>query len=449
MSLIDEKEANRILKFCNKNVKSGSLELKKTKIKTIFRGNEQVKKGKKTLYNPYWSSISKHQLDLPLNLTEKEFIIGMNEITREIPDYVKFANLKLRFPDKIQEYLEKIKKNIENNKSMFDLGLKFENEGEVVEYLNKISYLNNNEQLNLLINKFYAMAVKENLIKDNTKKIENIKKWSLIDLYSEANNIEASSNVVIKYAYIKTHTDMSKDISNTLALDILIELLLKFSQSKLKIDDTELNKYVEVINSFKENTKKIELERKEKDKEYKKIIRDVQKDISNKEVELNSLKNKINSLEVELKEVVTQRDKINNLKNKNNELEKILIDEKLKCKQFEKSIKLKNEYYEYAFGIDEENDQKVFGIILSNDMDIKITKTIFNEVEFISLNEWKEKINSINIVYIQRQGISSRKLNEIKKYCSEHDITNKVISIDNEKTLIESISRIKHKERGI
>lgn len=70
VSLIDEKEANSILKFCNKNIMSGSLEFKKTKIKTIFRGLEQVKKGKKTLNNPYFASISRHKLDIPLDLKE-------------------------------------------------------------------------------------------------------------------------------------------------------------------------------------------------------------------------------------------------------------------------------------------------------------------------------------------------------------------------------------------
>lgn len=74
VSLIDEKEANSILKLCNKSIMADNLELKKTRIKTIFRGLEQVKKGKRIMNNPFWSCISRHKVDLPLDLTEKEFI---------------------------------------------------------------------------------------------------------------------------------------------------------------------------------------------------------------------------------------------------------------------------------------------------------------------------------------------------------------------------------------
>ena len=79
----------------------------------------------------------------------------------------------------------------------------------------------------------------------------------------------------------------------------------------------------------------------------------------------------------------------------------------------------------------------------------KKTKIIFNEVEFISSDKWKDKVNNVNKIYIQRQGITTKKLNEIKKYCLECGIANKVISVDNEKALIETISILKHNIGGI
>ncbi|WP_291574571.1 hypothetical protein [Clostridium sp. UBA4548] len=449
VSLIDEKEADGILKFLNKNIRSDSLEFKKTKIKTIFRGLEQVKKGKKVINDPFWACVSRHKLEMPLDLTEKEFINVLNEQKNEISDYVKFANLKLRFPNKVQEYLEAISKNIENKRYIFDFGLNFQNEGEIIEYVNKMAYFNNKEDLIALIDKFYTMGINGNLFEDNFKETENVMSWSLVDLFDHIRNLKSSDNFIIKYLYIKTHDDINKDILNAFIVDIFIELLLKFSENNLIISKNEINNYIEEINTFKEKLKKIELEKKEIDKEYKKVKKDSERDISNKEIELNKLKNKINTLEVDLKEIITQRQKINDLTTKNNELEVKLNEKDLEYVELKKRVESMEAYYEYAFGIDEPHENKIFGFIHSKDMDINITKTIFNEIEFISSDKWKEKVSNINKIYIQQQGINSKKREEIKKYCIENNIMNKVISIDNEKTLIETISMLKSNGGGI
>ncbi|WP_426349401.1 hypothetical protein ACPWSR_16930 [Alloiococcus sp. CFN-8] len=444
VGLIDEEEVNNILKLCNKRVMSDNLELKKTKIKTIFRGIEQVKKGKKTMNNPFWVCISRHKLDLPLDLTEKELINYLNEQKDQIPDYKKFANLKLRFSDKMQGYLEMIEKNIEANRYIFDFGLNFQTASEVLEYFNKVAYLNNKEELISLMDKFYTIAVKNGLIEDDIKGIDNIENWTLLDLYSEVSNTNAPEKFIIEYLYIKSHSDINKDILTVFTVDVLIGILLKFSTHKFVKDESEINKYLREIDIIKENIIKVEQEKKETDKKYKKVLKDAQKDISNKEVELENLRNKINTLEEELKEVAVQKEKINTLINNNSELKQSLSNKKIECEELKRSIKEMELYCEYAFGLNETNNKKIFGIIYSSDMDVKITKKIFNEVVFIASDKWKEKINGIKTVYIQQQGITTRKLNEIKKYCADCGITNRVIPVDNEKTLIEQISILKH-----
>ncbi|MDU5107966.1 hypothetical protein [Clostridium sp.] len=449
VSLIDEKEANSILKLCNKSIMSDKLELKKTKIKTIFRGIEPVKKGKKVMNNPFWTCISRHKLDLPLSLTEKEFINYLNEEKNKIPDYKKFAYLRLRFPDNIQDYLERISKNIENNRYIFDFGLEFQTESEIEEYFNKLTYLNNKEELILVMDRLYEIALKNNLIDGNIDEYDNIKNWSLLDIYSEINSLNSTKNLAIKYFFIKSHADINKEILNIFAVDVLVGLLIKFSENKLGIDESKINKYIEEITGIKEYIKKVEQEKKEIDKEYKKYIKYAQKDILNKVTELEALRNKINTLEEEIKLLTEEKEKVNILNNKNTELKTSLNNQKVKCEQLEKRLMAAEGYYEYAFGLEETNNKKIFGIIHSNEMDINITKIIFNEVEFISSDKWKDKVINVNKIYIQRQGITTKKINEIKKYCSECGISNEFISVDNEKTLIEKISILKDNIGGI
>ena len=60
---------------------------------------------------------------------------------------------------------------------------------------------------------------------------------------------------------------------------------------------------------------------------------------------------------------------------------------------------------------------------------IKIAKVIFNEVEFITLTNWKDKVKNLKTVYIQREGIQTRQLEEIKTFCLKNDIINTISNI--------------------
>ncbi|WP_270568138.1 hypothetical protein, partial [Clostridium beijerinckii] len=128
-SLIDDIEANSILKYFNCNVRLNNLELKKTKIKTIIRSNHSIKKPRENT-NPFLEILKRHKISKWDNLDEKEFLITLSKSSDTTPDYVKFANLITKYPDKKNEYIEFMINNKNEKKYIFDFDLKFDNEDE-------------------------------------------------------------------------------------------------------------------------------------------------------------------------------------------------------------------------------------------------------------------------------------------------------------------------------
>ncbi len=112
LSLIDDREANNILKVLKCNVRLDNLELKKTKIRTMIRTNQSKKLFKENI-SPFSVIIIRHNIKEWNHLNEKEFLITLNKM-EEIPDYVKFANLMMKFPDKKNKYIELINENKNN-----------------------------------------------------------------------------------------------------------------------------------------------------------------------------------------------------------------------------------------------------------------------------------------------------------------------------------------------
>lgn len=446
VNLLDENETRNILKIFNQNLKSDNLDFKKTKIKTLFRSQQPYKRSKKTT-NPFLTVINKYQLDSFNNLSEKELSLALNEGVNKIPDYVKFANLITKFPDKIHDYLNKMDNNISNGKYLFDFGDKFETDEEVIQYYSKLAYINNEKSLKSMLNRLYHKAVRNNFISTDNSICEGIENWSLIDMYYKTKDETEENSIILKYHYLKTHQDINKDVLTAVVFDIL-EFLVDTAFDKKDSGNKEhknLDEYINEIETLKKDNKELETEVGEKYKEIKKTTK------ANKEI-INTQKVEIENLKVQVQETDNYKESIKELNSKNqilnsklNELKNKLNEEKKKVDTYKKQMKDTYVYYEYAFGTCEPESEKLFGLI--HTMEINISKTIFNEVEFIPLSDWKNNIDDVKCLYIQREGISTRKLNEIKNYCTLHGITSKVISINNEKNLIETISIIKNNRR--
>lgn len=449
INLIDEEETNKILKYFNQTVKSENLEFKKTKIKTIFRGQQTVKKMKTNGPSPFLAALQRHQIEIFKTYDEKEFLMALNEGIGDVADYVKFANLVIKLPNKINEYLDMIKSNINSNKYLFDFGVTFNDDLEIIRYFNKASYFSNEKTLLRFIDKFHNKAVKDNLIPplENTQ-LEIIKKYSFQELYKRIQGEHMDNVFNIKYMYIKTHPKIDKELMNGFCGDIIIELMDTFSMIKSKDSDKKLNVDTTEIKTLENKLEKLTEEKKILDKEYINYVKKSQKEIKSRIEELEEYKNKMKTLNSEVVDINALSERIKEMEIKNKDLESKYKDEKKKNKEYEKQRRETNVYYEYAFTSNELNEANKIGIIHSMEY-INLAKIIFNDVNFITLNNWKEQINKLEVVYIQREGISTRKLEEIRDYCSQRGITNKVISIDNEKTLIENISLIKANGRRI
>lgn len=449
VSLIDEEEANKILKFFNQTIKIDNLELKKTKIKTIFRGQKQIKKRNYFGPNPFWAILQRHQIERFKNYEEKEFLIALNYEDDDISEYVKLSNLIIKLPNKLNEYLKLITDNIKSGKYMFDFGIMFSEESEIINYFTKTAYFSNDKVLLSFIDKYYDRALKEELIFpiDKIEK-EVIRKYSIQELFTRIHR-ETKNNILnIKYEYIRTHSEIEKELFIGFCGDIIVELVNILCTSKNKDINKKTTIDIETIKSLEDKLKSLTQENKNVNKEYISYIKKSQKQIKLRTEELEELKNEVKTLKLQLIENNNLSEKVKILKDKNKELEIKYKVSNNKNKEYEKNIRERKTYYEYAFNLNRLNEENKIGIIHSMEY-VNVAKIIFNEIEFITLNNWKEQVNKLQEIYIQREGIPTRKLEEIKNYCSKRGITNKVISINNEKTLIENISLIKANWREI
>lgn len=444
MTLADDVEVNNVLKLFNCNVRTKNLNLKKMKIKTIVRTNHTIKKSKK-VKNPFAAILIRHKVEEWECLNEKEFFITLNKDTEKIPDYVKFANLLIKYPNEKEKYMELINENIRSNKYIFDFNFNFNNEEEIIEYSSKL--LNNlGEGVFDNIKKYFMKALKSNLLKLTIENIDDIKNWSIMDLFNNLKEDNEANNTFMKFEYMRTHTDVDKDILTKFHLDIVFYLLFLFEnecKNGRKESLEELGKIKDKISKLNDDYKKLLKEGKEKDKENKEIIQKLKNEVKvnmKSEEELNKLKEQ---MDIQCSKNNFLLGSVNELKNKNNLLNNELKNCKEKIKTYGDKITSTKLYYKYNFQSNEINE-KTFGLIHSTH--IEVAKIIFGEVEFIHIDNWKKQISNIKKLFIQREGISTRELINIKKYCNKNGIEIvDTVSIHDEKKLIETISIIKNK----
>lgn len=431
----DEKEINRILKLFDFNIRSNNLDLKKMKIKTMIRTNQPYKKSKKSILNPFTRILRGHKVDDWDCLSEKEFFITLNKNIGEISDYVKFANLLLKYPDDKNKYIEMIESNRKNKKYAFDFNINFDSEKEITDYYSKLS--GNQEYILNNIKKYFLRALKLNLFKmESEESIKDIKKWDMSILYNSLKKDNEAQNSIMKFDYLITHEDMDKSILNQFCIDICLYLISVFENSCENVNTSALEKLQNKADRLQNEYKQIE-------KDYKDTCKKLKNEI---------LINKVNKSEMRKyeEEIKKHSDKNSKLSEKINEInEKVrsltsqLKEEKDNNKDLNKKITNTELYYEYSFPKCEATE-KIFGFIYS--MQIDVVKTIFGEVEFIYKDDWIKLIDKVKKIYIQREGISTKELLKIKNYCAKQGIkVMKSVSIHDEKSLIESIAIIKNK----
>lgn len=443
ISLINEEEANSILKALECNVRVKNIELMRTKIRTILRGGHSPKKVKG---NPFMNILIRHKKKQWDSLSEKEFFVALNKDSNNIPDYVKFANLLLKYPDKKNEYIQLMNKNRTENKEIFDFDLKFNNKEEIREYCTKL--LSNKDSTMEKLKECIVEASEHGLLSADIEVLKDIKNWDIVKLYNSLKTDNEQLNMFMKFEYLREHEDIDIEIFNKFSYDIITYLLYLFEESCADISKTEVNKLKVELSEKQNDNKKLEKEKLEKEKEIKKLIKELKNETASikldteefekMKLELEKMKSKVDKYSNENKNLINQTVE---LKNKNDTLNNELKNNKKELNSYISQIKNTDLYYEYSFP--KNDSEKIFGVIYN--MDINIAKVIFNEVEFIDINEWKNNIDKVRKLYIQIEGISTRELTKIKKYCSINGIEFKQsISIHDEKNLIEVVSMIKN-----
>lgn len=419
VSLLDDIDADNILRFLKQNMKTGSLDFKKARIRILLRS------GGKQRINPMFNVARIYKTDLLSNLNEKEFtwFIASDNI---MGDAQKFANFILYYPKKLRDLMPSIEDNINKNISWNTFEFPFETEEELKNYEQKISIFPPALKVKkFLIQRLINQAFKDGKIEDIPYDlVEKIKEYSLLDMYRESCKKEYPL-FVLEYAYISTHESIPKDLEAQLEIDIISRLMDIYPMDNLIKQETEDDKDKE-IEMLKERIKSLDSKAKQVDNKYKSDIKALKQQLNNKDkkhkVEVEKLSSKIMQFSKEYDEIS------NRSKEYSDRLEKMEM--------------YLSEVFQEEAGI-----TPLFAFILNDELfnTAHITKCIFKEILLLPVSNWKSQVNGIKKIYIQREGISSKKIESVKSYCKEHLIPDCIVSIQDEKVLIELIAIIKYR----
>lgn len=421
LKLIDEREANRILKIFNQSVLKENIKLKIIKIRKIIKG--QIKINLKTI-SPFNEIIKFHRLEFLDNLSDTEFLNFLQEYNNDIPEYKKFSNLLLRFGEDSEKYIDKISNNIINGRKIFDLGAKFNEEKELLNYLDKKIYNKDNTYLYTKIKSISEILKNLEIIKENTEEIK-LEYKDAINLYNDIKLKTINESILLRINYLSKNIDNTRILNNKILLDTIEDIFFVLIDSDLFRHIIQIQDNKKIINELKNKIKYQKNELENIEKFYKNKFK---KELS----EFNILKIQYKELESKYKEIkLTKQYMEQSIKQLNYEREK-LENKRLRD----------NLYYEYAFGSAAKEEYKCTFIY---SMEINIVKKIYPEVNFIYKDNWKNKIRKNSILYVQQQGITTKMINELKSYCNSKDIKMSLISIYNEKMLIEKLAILKNK----
>ena len=337
-------------------------------------------------------------------------------------DYEKMANIICWCPNILEEYRDEMAINIEKNRNIFELNVEFENDDEVAEYIENASIWIDGSISDMTHYLFELFEFSKDIEK-NADDFEKIKNMTLKDFQNSLLQKDWEiEKYLAKYIFAYTHKE-KKDILHILIIESIIDFV-EFKKNEINKLENELNRY----NKKSENNKKF-LQKYEDDK--MKLLNKIEKLKKDKEKLLLQQKEDINKHKEE------QKVEKNNFKNQVVELERELESNK-------KTIYRFKDYMKTIFN-NEEN--KLFGIVIT--MDIKITKNIYPEIEFVEYSKFKrdkDRLKAINKIYIQREGLSSHGLEKIERFAHENNIETNIEFFRNEKELIEKIALLKMEE---
>jgi hypothetical protein len=460
LELIDEKEANRILKYFNETPTGtrktkATFEQKKQHIKKIFKSAtpNMIRKRRKGAADPFYSYINNYSLpEEPPLKNFKEYLNFVNESKRDVSSYRRYSLLLLKFPEETRERSEGIKENIKEGKDPLDLDVNFIDKEELKTFLINIrSYIGENAPINIInsIEKFQPEEYQEKL----KECMKVMTKYDLLQYHYSKNEIKAKYGVnVSNAAYILSHKNEDQEINMHLAIEAMYYLLKLQREISLEENTEKLKEVTETLISV-EKAREIQIQ--EKDREVESIKLELTK--LNKNVrEINNdnekLKNDISYYqgleakhETRLKEMNIDYEMIIN---------NIQKDYKHKIRDLERKIKLieiVNNYKGNKFNSDT-TFTKDWGIICNTDYDL--FQELYPELTIVhaeNRKEWESVIldRKINRIYLFMKGLSTKQFKSIKKFVEKNNKDYKALELDSFKEFMDWIGYVKISERNV
>jgi hypothetical protein len=435
VSLLDDKSANEILNKFKETVpgfsKQPPLKLKKNYINQIFR--RQTPKTRRRKADPFFQHFHNgHDLnDLSEATSKEEFLARIS--SKDIPDHLKVA-LTIKYDIKlVEEILPELQRKLENSEKLFDFAVEVKTDEEALKLLSQNLYLNDHQK------ESYFKTALLLLSSEQTKqfKIEQnkVKEMSPKEFYAYYQNIQDYG--LSSFAYAVQHDSLEYIIRYGLVSNFLYDIARK---GKVAVDELEQSqihktKLQEVENSLKE------------------------------------LKGKLKAVEESNKDIVIAKKSVNNLQKELEKMKATLADKELEIAQLGDNNKSKTEEHKVLFqSMIQEKDQEILDLrrqleswkvdvtekingfcVLYESSDVSLAQHLFPEVIFVTFKEWEKQKdslikNGLTRIYIQQNGISSKKLFALQK--SMNGMHYSTFVIHDHKSLIELLSIWKRGEES-
>ncbi|WIV19781.1 hypothetical protein QPK24_03310 [Paenibacillus polygoni] len=435
VSLLDDKSANEIINKFKETVpgfsKQPPLKLKKKYINQIFK--RQTPKTKKLKTDPFLQHFyNGHDLnDLSEATSKEEFLARIS--SKEIPDHLKVA-LTIKYDIKlVEEILPELQRKVENSEKLFDFTLEVKTDEEALKLLSQDLYLNDQQKEYLF--KSALLLLSSEQTKQYKIELNKVKKMSPKEFYAYYQNIQNQGLSSIAYAV--QHDSLDYLISYGLVFKFLYEIARKGKEAVDELEQLQIHKTK--LQEVEKSLKELKVRFKAADEANKNIVV-VKKTVNTLQKELENMKDMLADKELEIAQLG------DNNKSQMEE-QKVLYQSMMQTKDQE-ILNLRRQLESWKVDVAE----KINGFcVLYESSDVSLAQYLFPEVIFVTFKDWEKQKdslikNGLTRIYIQQNGISSKKMFALQK--SLKGMLYSTFVIHDHKSLIELLSIWKRGEES-
>ncbi|MGD7045868.1 hypothetical protein [Jeotgalibacillus proteolyticus] len=448
VELIDDDEANNILTFFKENPtgarkETATLEQKKIQIKKVFKSmTPNMKRMRRSGgSNPFYLYINKYTKTTDQQGENfKDHLLLLSELNKDVPNYIRFANLLLVYPQETRNKINDFEEIIKQGKNPFKFDEGFQDVDDLKKFIRKFHDFAGKKAPQNVVELLIPFQPDDLKIELEECK-DQLKNYDILQYYNERESFYNKYRLPISHmAYIETHPEEDFDILTLLTIEALFDTLKSHSESvKDKIDNA--------IKNIEEQQIAIKTRLQEKNDE----IADFKSDINTISKHNKKLKSEIQTLSNSLKDwedkynilyfeqdetTVKHSNEIKKLENKFNK-EIRSLEKKFVIQELIENERVNQFKHENSIIID-------WGIICM--YDFEVIKEIYPEIPLIhaehNLTSFLNN-STLKTIYLSMNGLSTKKFREIEK---EIQLSNKdyiPVDFDNIKEAIEWIGYMK------